>query len=148
MHIQKCRNKKNINCAKCSFYICLLKYNLIIALDLYKKPLRGGKVFNIRKSDQIRAFAWGIVNKLFKMLRVFSVLFNQDTVEHIKSCFEVNLSWINAVQHLWQGFLKGLIGCKRLAALPSLQEDWKLACLPIKVVQDVSKKKKKKERNV
>lgn len=75
------------------------------------------------------------------MLRVFSVFSNQNTLEHIKSGFEVNLSWINAVQYLWQGFLKGLIWCKWLAMLPSMQEYWKLACLLIKVVQDVSEKK-------
>lgn len=74
------------------------------------------------------------------MLRFFSVISIQDTVEHIKSCFEVNLSWINAVQHLRQGFLKGLIRCKWLVVLPSFQEYWKLTSLVIKVIEDVSKK--------
>lgn len=75
------------------------------------------------------------------MLHIFSVLFSQDTLKHIQSCFEKNLSWTDAIQHIGQGLLNGHIWGQRTALLPSLLEDGKLACLPIKMVQDVSKRK-------
>lgn len=75
------------------------------------------------------------------MLHIFSVLFSQDTLKHIQSCFEENLSWTDAIQHIGQGLLNSLIWGQRTALLPSLLEDGKLACLPIKMVQDVSKRK-------
>lgn len=51
-----------------------------------------GKVFNVENPVQIRVLVRIIVSTLFKMLSFFSVLSNQDTLEHIQSCFEVNLS--------------------------------------------------------
>lgn len=67
------------------------KYNGTTALKVSKSHF-GGKVFIIKISVQMRTSVCGTVNKLFKMRSAASVLSNQDTLKHIKSCFEVNLS--------------------------------------------------------